>query len=241
MVNLVKAEIKKLKGSSMLWIGLGGCCILPLMALGINLTKPGDFTWIKYVTQNLWPQVILLWPCLFGVFGSYIFIRERIENTYKNLLTVPVGRIRLSLAKLTVLFLSIILMCVVTYALNLTGLLVNVPIDLKSFFDGLWIYVKAGLLMFLCVLPVILLAVAAKKGYILAVCTAIIYALASFLASWVAPLASLLPIDVALRILRLDQFPIEYSFPVQVSHISIAVFSVVSLVGMLIAAKKQEA
>lgn len=70
MVNLVKAETKKLKGSSMLWIGLGGCFILPLMALGINFTKPGEFTWIGYTTQNLWPQVILLWPCLLMLLGT---------------------------------------------------------------------------------------------------------------------------------------------------------------------------
>jgi len=53
----------------MLWIGLGGCLVLPLMALGINLSKPAVFTWIEYISQNLWPQIILLWPCIFGVFG----------------------------------------------------------------------------------------------------------------------------------------------------------------------------
>ena len=127
--------------------------------------------------------------------------------------------------KLVVLFLSIMLMCIVPYILNLSGLLVNVPIDLQSFLEGLRIYILAGLLMFLCVLPVILLAVAAKKGYILAVCIAIIYALASFLASWVPPLASLLPIDVAWRILQLDQFPSVDALSVQVPVICLALFS----------------
>ena len=93
---MILAEFKKLKGSSMLWIGIGSCFILPVMALGINLSNPDSFTWAAYVQQNLWPQIILLWPCIFGTFGSYIFCRERIENTYKNLLVIPVGRIRLS-------------------------------------------------------------------------------------------------------------------------------------------------
>jgi ABC-type transport system involved in multi-copper enzyme maturation permease subunit len=241
LVNIIKVEFKKLKGSSMLWIGLGGCFVLPLMALGINLSKPGTFTWVEYVTQNLWPQIILLWPCMFGVFGSYIFGRERIENTYKNLFIIPVGRIKLALAKLIVMFASIIAMCIVTYILNLSGILVGVPIDLFSFFKGLQIYVLSGLLMFVCILPVMLMAVLTKKGFLLSVCISIIYSLVSFLASWVAPLAALLPIDVVWRILDLKQFKMSYSFSMQVSYISLVVISIASVIGILWAAKKQDA
>lgn len=241
MVNIIKVEFKKLKGSSMLWIGLGGCFVLPLMALGINLSKPGTFTWVEYVTQNLWPQIILLWPCMFGVFGSYIFGRERIENTYKNLFIIPVGRIKLALAKLIVMFVSIIAMCIVTYILNLTGILVGVPIDLSSFSKGLQIYLLSGLLMFVCILPVMLIAVLTKKGFLLSVCISIIYSLVSFLASWVAPLAALLPIDVVWRIMDLKQFKMSYSFSMQVSYISLVVIDIVFIVGILWAAKKQDA
>jgi ABC-type transport system involved in multi-copper enzyme maturation permease subunit len=241
LVNIIKVEFKKLKGSSMLWIGLGGCFVLPLMALGINLSKPGTFTWVEYVTQNLWPQIILLWPCMFGVFGSYIFGRERIENTYKNLFIIPVGRIKLALAKLIVMFASIIAMCIVTYILNLSGILVGVPIDLFSFFKGLQIYVLSGVLMFVCILPVMLIAVLTKKGFLLSVCISIIYSLVSFLASWVAPLAALLPIDVVWRILDLKQFKMSYSFSMQVSYISLVVISIASAIGILWAAKKQDA
>ncbi|MGE5422412.1 MAG: ABC transporter permease, partial [Ignavibacteriales bacterium] len=169
MVRLIRAELMKLKGTSMFWIGLGGCFVLPLIALSINLSMPGSFTWIGYVSQNLWPQVILLWPCIFGVFGAFIFNRERIENTYKNLLTIPVGRIRLAMAKLFVLLLSILLMCALTYVLNISGIIVGVPVDFRSFIDGLWLYILSGVLMFLSVLPVILIAFVSKKGFLLAV------------------------------------------------------------------------
>lgn len=241
LVKVIKVEFKKLKGSSMLWIGLGGCLVLPLMALGINLSKPAVFTWIEYISQNLWPQIILLWPCIFGVFGSYIFTRERIENTYKNLLIIPVGRIRLALAKLIVMFVSIIAMCSLTYVLNLSGILVGVPVDLASFLEGLWIYVLSGGLMFLSILPVMLIAVLARKSFLLSVCISIVYALVSFLASWVAPLAALLPIDVTWRILDLKQFAMSYSFPMPVSYLSLAIISIVSLIGIFWAAKKQDA
>lgn len=206
MVSIVKTEFKKLKGSSMLWIGLGGCFILPLMALGINLSNPGAFTWIQYVEQNLWPQIILLWPCIFGVFGSYIFCRERIENTYKNLLVIPVGRIPLAMAKLLVMLVSIMAMALLTYVLNLSGRLIGVRVSAGEFLDGLGVY-----------------------------------ALASFLASWVAPLAALLPIDVAWRIMDLQQFEMTYAFPMSVSLISLTVIAMGSIIGILYASKTQEA
>ena len=62
MVNIIKTEFKKLKGSSMLWIGIGGCFILPVMALGINLSNPGKFTWMGYVSQNLWLRLYYFGP-----------------------------------------------------------------------------------------------------------------------------------------------------------------------------------
>ena len=241
MVSIVKTEFKKLKGSSMLWIGLGGCFILPLMALGINLSNPGAFTWIQYVEQNLWPQIILLWPCIFGVFGSYIFCRERIENTYKNLLVIPVGRIPLAMAKLLVMLVSIMAMALLTYVLNLSGRLIGVSVSTGEFLDGLGVYALAGCLMFVCILPVMLVSILARKGFLLSICLSIVYALASFLASWVAPLAALLPIDVAWRIMDLQQFEMTYAFPMSVSLISLTVIAMGSIIGILYASKTQEA
>ncbi len=241
MVNIIKTEFKKLKGSSMLWIGLGGCFILPLMALGINLSNPSDFTWIQYVSQNLWPQIILLWPCLFGVFGSYIFCREYIENTYKNLLIIPVGRIQLAVAKMLVMFVSIMAMSLLTYILNLSGIFIGVTVTVPEFIEGLQVYLLSGLLMFVCILPVMLVSIIARKGFLLSICISIVYTLASFLASWVAPLAALLPIDVAWRIMDLKQFEMSYSFPRSVSYASLAIFTIVSIAGILYVSKKQEA
>lgn len=241
MVKIIKTEFKKLKGSSMLWIGLGSCFILPLMALGINLSNPGDFTWKLYVQQNLWPQIILLWPCVFGVFGSYIFCRERIENTYKNLLIIPVGRIQLAAAKMIVMFVSIMAMAILTYILNLSGMFIGVSVTASEFFTELKVYALAGLLMFLCILPMMLISIIVKKSFLLSICISIVYSLGSFLASWVAPLAAILPIDVAWRIMDLQQFEMSYSFPMSVSIASLVIITIISVLGIFYVSKKQEA
>lgn len=241
MGNIIKTEFKKLKGSSMLWIGLGGCFVLPLMALGINLSNPKDFTWMQYVSQNLWPQIILLWPCLFGVFGCYIFCRERIENTYKNLLIIPVGRIQLAISKMLVMFVSIMGMALLSYILNLSGMFVGVTVSIAEFIEGLKVYLLSGVLMFVCILPVMLVSIITRKGFLLSICISIVYALASFLASWVPQLAALLPIDVAWRIMDLKQFEMNYSFPMSVSLISLGVITLTSVAGIIYVSKKQEA
>lgn len=241
MAKVIKTEFKKLKGSSMLWIGIGGCFILPLMALGINLSSPGKFTWMQYISQNLWPQIILLWPCIFGVFGSYIFCRERIENTYKNLLVIPVGRIQLAAAKMLVMLVSIIGMSILTYILNLSGIFIGVTVTASEFIEGLQTYLLSGVLMFVCILPVMLVSIIARKGFLLSICLSIVYSLASFLASWVPLLASLLPIDVAWRIMDLKQFEMSYTFPMSVSFASLAIITTASIIGILFVSKKQEA
>lgn len=241
MVKVIKTEFKKLQGSSMLWIGLGSCFILPVMALAINLSNPSDFTWKQYVQQNLWPQIILLWPCVFGVFGSYIFCRERLENTYKNLLIIPVGRVQLVTAKMLVMLVSIMAMALTTYILNLFGVIIGIPVTVTEFWSQLKVYALAGFLMFICILPMLLASIFVKKGFLLSICISIVYALGSFLASWVPPLAALLPIDVAWRIMDLQQFEMEYSFPMSVSIISMIVITIISVIGIFYIFHKQEA
>lgn len=136
---------------------------------------------------------------------------------------------------------SIMAMAVLTYILNLSGTMLGVSVSFAEFAEWLRVYALAGLLMFVCTLPIMLVSVIVRKGFLLSICISILYALGSFLASWVAPLASLLPIDIAWRIMDLHQFRMNYSFPMSVSVISLAVVSAVSLSGILYAAESQEA
>lgn len=118
---------------------------------------------------------------------------------------------------------------------------IGVRVSAGEFLDGLGVYALAGFLLFVCILPVMLVSILARKGFLLSICLSIVYALASFLASWVAPLAALLPIDVAWRIMDLQQFEMSYTFPMSVSLISLTVIAMGSIIGILYASKTQEA
>ena len=241
MVKIIKTEFKKLKGSNILWICLAACFMLPVMSLFVGKSVQRSSDWVAYCTQNMWLSILLLWPCIFGLMGTYIFTRERIENTYKNLFIIPVGRIRLILSKLIVLFVTILSITFLSYLLNLAGVLIGINITADAFLYGLAIYLIVGCLMFAAMLPVFLIALISKNGFLVSVCITIVYAIVSFMSIWSPLLSSLMPIVTILRICNITTLQIDYAFPLWVNVISLTIIALVSLIGLIFAARRQEA
>lgn len=241
LVKIIRTEFTKLKGSSILWICLAACFMLPVMSLFVGKSVQRSSDWVPYCTQSMWMSILLLWPCIFGLMGTYIFTRERIENTYKNLFIIPVGRIRLILSKLIVLFVTILGITFLSYLLNLAGLLIGVKVTADSFLHGLTLYLLIGCLTFAAMLPVFLIALISKKGFLISVCITIIYAIVSFMAIWSPLLSSLMPIVTILRICNITTLQIGYAFPLSVNIISMTIIALVSLAGLIFAARRQEA
>lgn len=241
MVKIIKTEFKKLKGSSILWICLAACFLLPIMSLFVGKSVQRSSDWLTYCTQSMWMSILLLWPCIFGLMGTYIFTRERIENTYKNLFIIPVGRIRLILSKLFVLLIIILGITALSYLLNLAGLLIGIKITANAFINGLCTYLLAGLLTFAAMLPIMFIALICNKGFLISVCITIVYAIIAFLSIWSPQLSSVMPIVTILRICKITALNIKYAFPLSVNVISLTAIALVSLIGIIVAARKQEA
>ncbi|MHC1723887.1 MAG: ABC transporter permease [Aminipila sp.] len=240
MANIIRTELRKLKGSNILWICLAGCFLLPVMSLlvGNNVTRPNG--WVEYCTQSMWMSILLLWPCIFGLMGTYIFTRERIENTYKNLFIIPVGRVSLVLSKLFVLLIVILGITFLSYILNIVGIFIGVKFNLNEFLQGLGIYLLSGLLMFIAMLPVMLIALVSRKGFLISACVTFIYAFISFIGIWSSVISSVLPIISILRICNITVLSIQYSFPMAMNLICMVIIGLVSLIGIIYATKKQE-
>ncbi len=241
MANLIKVEFKKLKGSNILWICLAGCFILPVMSLfvGTSVNRPNG--WLAYCSQSMWMSILLLWPCIFGLMGTYIFTRERIENTYKNLFIIPVGRVSLVLAKLFVLFVAILGITFLSYILNIAGIFIGVKFTLNNFLQGLDIYLLSGLFTFIAMLPVMFIALMSKKGFLVSLYVTFVYAFLSFIGIWSPILSSVLPIISILRICNITVLSIEYAYPISMNLISMGIIGLVSLMGIIYTATKQEA
>src|SRR5699024_12400617 len=67
---------------------------------------------------------------LYGVVTTYLFNREYVENTIKNILTIPVSRVSFIMSKTLLLFMWIMMLTMIAWFLTLfLGLLTQ--------FDGL--------------------------------------------------------------------------------------------------------
>lgn len=224
----------------MLWICLGGSSILPIVAVLIRPVRI-DEHWLDFAIESIWPAILFLWPCIFGLFGSYLFNRERIENTYKNLLVIPVNRVKLSLVKLLVLFSGIQVFCLYSYLLGLPATLFKVTIHMDEFVHGLGITILVGCLVFAAMLPVVCIAVLSKKSYVIAIAISIIYAFVSFMSIWSDVFSSFVPLVTTIRILDSPKLQVGSTYPLSVSCFVFAVISITSILGIIWASKKQEA
>lgn len=156
MVNLLYTELLKLKRSKMFLVSMIGASAAPIMMFIAYLSqmKKDPNAVIPFETAfyntNL-NIMLLLGVLLYGVITAYLFNREFVEDTLKNLLTIPVSRVALLISKLLMLLLWILLLTMVAWVLTLVlGFMIktdglSASVLLKSIQD----YVLGALLMFL--------------------------------------------------------------------------------------------
>lgn len=124
MVNLVYTELLKLKRAKMFTVSLIGAAAAPLMVfigyLDYTSKRPGESILFSeaFSQTNLYVH-LLIGTLLYGVITAYLFNREYVEDTLKNLLTIPVSRTSLIASKLVLLFIWILTLTLVAWGLTL--------------------------------------------------------------------------------------------------------------------------
>ncbi|WP_140159013.1 ABC transporter permease [Bacillus thuringiensis] len=134
MVNLLYTELLKLKRSNMFLISIIGAGVAPFLVvvasyIHIKTKQPTPTIWFHqlFTDVNLYTTLVIGFP-LYGVVVAYLLTREYAEDTLKNLLTIPVSRISFIISKFIILFLWIMMLTLVAWALTLIlGLLGNFP------------------------------------------------------------------------------------------------------------------
>src|SRR5699024_195896 len=71
-----------------------------------------------FYNVNLYTVLIIGAP-LYGVVTTYLFNREYVENTIKNILTIPVSRVRFIMSKTLLLFMWIMMLTIIAWFLTL--------------------------------------------------------------------------------------------------------------------------
>ena len=157
---------------------------------------------------------LLLLPCILGIIASMLFFMERDNDTLKNLVTIPVSRTKIVLAKLFVITILSVLYSVAALGATVIGGLIVGGVEGVLFRLG--ISIVLGILIAIATFPVVIVIVYFNKSYIFSIIVSFIYAVISFVITMmlssnpetVNAIASILPIPVILK-WYLPLFPIE--------------------------------
>lgn len=180
--NLLYTEFLKLKRSKMLLISLLGAAVAPILIVVASYlhmktkqpTEPILFAEL-FFQVNLYTILIIGVP-LYGVVTGYLFIREFLEDTIKNLLTIPVSRFSLLVSKAFILLAWILLLTTFSWVLTLgLGYLAQFDGLTKSLIlRSLKQFLLGGILLFILSSPIIFLALYMKNYVPTIICTIII-------------------------------------------------------------------
>ncbi|MGG3806051.1 ABC transporter permease [Metabacillus fastidiosus] len=241
MVNLLYTELLKLRRSKMLLISTIGASVVPFMvvfATYIQMKTEEPSPIIKFYelfsNANLYTILVVGVP-LYGVVAAYIFNREYMDDTLKNLLTIPVSRVNLILSKLLLLFMWIIFLTLVAWGLTLfLGILgqfqgLSRSLIVETFFQ----FLVGGILLFILSTPIILITIV-LKNYVPTIIFTILITLINIMTAN-SEHRGLFPWAAAGDISRNTLLP---TYPPEYSYIGIAVLSTIGFISMIIYFKK---
>src|SRR5699024_3532979 len=130
LASLVFTELLKHKRSSMFLLNIAGAAVAPLVVV-VDTYANAPSTPFKELSYNVnLYTVFIIGALLYGVVSTYLFNREYVENTIKNILTIPGSRVIFIMSKTLLLFMWIMMLTMIAWFLTLfLGLLTQ--------FDGL--------------------------------------------------------------------------------------------------------
>ena len=101
MLRIIKTEFYKLKRYYILWAGIALMLLSVLLTLFTSMANDGSVWDFAYLTEQVIKNnMSLIFPMCISLIAGYIISREHINDTLKNILTVPVSFKKLLTGKL---------------------------------------------------------------------------------------------------------------------------------------------
>ena len=184
LLKLLRCEFAKLKRKPLFFAAAAISALIPL-GCALFLPEMQEFSSGAEAVDRLMSTLfqlsayLLLMPAIV-VLASNLLFEEQDNDTLKNLLTIPVSKPALALAKMTLLFLFAI-------AFMAVGGLVNLAIVLASGLEpvGFWklffVGIGQGILMWTGALPCVLLVVLLNRSYIISVIITFFYTVINYI------------------------------------------------------------
>lgn len=201
MLRIIKTEFYKLKRYHILWAGIALMLLSVLLTLFTSMANDGSVWDFAYLTEQVIKNnMSLIFPMCISLIAGYIISREHINDTLKNILTVPVSFKKLITGKL--------LICgVISIFLGLICSLFTIIAELLSGFPGFTFALAlqsviqislVNFLLYLAVLPIIVLTSKTSKGFLAGTIVAFVYGYGGMFAAGNMRLANIYPITATL-------------------------------------------
>ncbi|WP_258880034.1 ABC transporter permease [Clostridium estertheticum] len=176
MLDLIICEFAKIRRQRFILFSMLAACLFPVPLTVLVAKDRLDF-------EQLFRLVVmfghfLLLPCVLGVVASILFFMERDSDMLKNLITIPVNKTKLVIAKLTVLLIVAVLYSIAGLGATIIGGLIVGTV--KGIVFKLGLSVVLGIMFFVSVLPVVIFIVYFNKSYILSTIIAFFYSFLNF-------------------------------------------------------------
>lgn len=187
-MTLIFAELKKWKRSKAIW----GLFILAFLmglyaierAYSISRGSPlmdsfGDLYTLAF--KNL---TGLFMPISLGLIATTLFFEEQKNNTWKEILIIPLSRIQIYISKVIVIIFLSVSLCFFTFMFCIVGGVVagNFPdFDSYTIIQAAALFLTGGILIPIAMLPIVFLSIV-SKSYILPIGATLIYIVPAVLA-----------------------------------------------------------
>ncbi|MBP1996977.1 ABC transporter permease [Paenibacillus eucommiae] len=243
MVDLLYTELLKLKRSRMFLLSIIGAAVAPFMVvvstyIHIKTKDPSLFVPFNelFFDANMY-TVLLIGVPLYGVVTAYLFSREYMEDTLKNLLTIPVSRTSIMLSKMLLMFMWIMLLTLLAWGLTLLlGILGQFEgLSSSLVVESLQQFMVAGAFLFILSTPIILITIV-LKNYVPTIVLTIVITLINVMSSN-SEYKGLIPWPAAFDIaygMLLPDYPPEYSY------IVIGATSIIGFIAALVYFRKAD-
>ncbi len=201
MLVLLQTELGKLKRYHLIWAGVLLMLLSVLLTVFSTTAMDGTvWTFPFFVEQVMKNNITTIFPICIALLTGYIINREEVDDTLKNILTIPVSWPALLLGKLTVCGLLSLFLGLASTAFSLTfSCLLGFPgADLPAIIQAGAQITLNCLFLYIAVLPVIAVAARIPNGHLIGAVVAFVYGYGGMFAASNMTLANLYPVTASM-------------------------------------------
>lgn len=159
MLKIAKSEFYKLKRYSVIWIGIATMLTVVLLTRFMATASDGTVHTLENFSDSvIWNNFSLIFPATITMIAGYIIERERVDDTLKNILTIPITFRKLLAGKLIAVGGLAVLLAVIEFVFTMTVFFISCfpGFSFAGMMRTLIKMIGMNLFVYVAVLPIII-------------------------------------------------------------------------------------